>query len=72
MVEGIRGIDPLVLLPMGAGIVLVVALSARLVNFLFKKYYTTAYHAIIGIVIASTLVIIPLSYACLLYTSRCV
>ena len=63
MVEGIRGIDPLVLLPMGAGIVLVVALSARLVNFLFKKYYTTAYHAIIGIVIASTLVIIPLSYA---------
>ena len=62
MVAGIRAVSAQVLLPMGAGIVLVVLLTARLVNYLFKKYYTTAYHAIIGIVLASTVVIIPLHY----------
>ena len=62
MVAGIRAVSPQVLLPMGAGIVLVVLLTARLVNYLFKKHYTTAYHAIIGIVLASTVVIVPLHY----------
>ena len=63
LVEGIGSMDPAVLLPMVAGIAVVVLLTARMINFLFKRYYTTAYHAIIGIVIASTLLIIPLEYA---------
>lgn len=63
LVEGIGSVDPAVLLPMVAGIAVVVLLTARLINFLFKRHYTTAYHAIIGIVIASTLLIIPLEYA---------
>ena len=44
------------------GVVLSILLMARMVNWLFKQYHTLALHGILGVVLASTLVIIPVSY----------
>lgn len=63
MTEGMASFDFGVIIPMLIGIIIVVLLSAKLVNYLFERYYSTAYHTIIGIVAASTLSIIPLRYA---------
>lgn len=62
MVEGISKFDPAVLIPWGLGLLSVVLLFARLVNWLFKRHYSIAYHAVLGIVLASTLIIVPVSY----------
>ena len=51
-----------VLTAIAPGVVLSVLLMARLVNWLFKRYHTLAFHGIIGVVLASTLVIVPVSY----------
>jgi putative membrane protein len=63
MTTGIADLDLSVILPLLAGIVLTVALSARLVNYLMKKYYAIFFHVILGIIIASTLMIIPTAYS---------
>ena len=39
-----------------------VLLLARLVTWFFRRHYSIAFHGIFGIVLASTLVIIPTSY----------
>ena len=38
------------------------AALARLVSWLFRRHYAVAFHGILGIVIASTLVIVPTEY----------
>ena len=58
-VEGIGNFDFSVLIPGGIGAVVTVILFARLVDRLLNRYYSTVSHAIIGIVIAATLPIIP-------------
>lgn len=63
MTAGIAALDLSVILPLLAGIVLTVALSARLVNYLLKTHYAIFYHIILGIIIASTLMIIPTAYS---------
>ena len=63
MVEGIAAFDPAVLVPWLLGMGSIVVLLARLVNRLFKAHYTIAYHAVVGIVLASTFIIIPAQYA---------
>ena len=63
MVEGIASFDPAVVIPWLCGMGSVVLLLARLVNWLFKAHYDLAYHAVVGIVLASTLIIVPLRYA---------
>lgn len=44
------------------GLVCTVVLFARLVNGLFEKHYGVMYHAVLGITIASTLIIVPTVY----------
>ena len=63
MVEGIASFDPAVVVPWLIGMGSVVVLLARLVNWLFKAHYAIAYHAVVGIVLASTLIIVPVRYA---------
>lgn len=60
MNAGIAYLDFGVLLPMGAGLALTVALLARGMQWLLSHYYACAMHAVLGITIASTLMIIPL------------
>ena len=65
LAEGIASLDLHVLIPMGIGIVVVIALTAKLINHLFETRYSISYHTIMGIVLASTLYIVPLEYGSL-------
>ena len=62
MLEGLARLDFLVLSACLPGMVLTILLLARLVSWFFRKHYSIAFHGIFGIVLASTLVIIPTSY----------
>ena len=58
-VEGLGHLDLSVLLPGGLGGLVTIICLAKAVDALFTRFYSCAFHAIIGIVIAATLVIIP-------------
>lgn len=57
--DGIGNLDFSVLIPSGIGALLTVLLLAKLIGWLMDHHYSVMFHAIIGIVIAATLVIIP-------------
>ena len=58
-VYGIGHMDFNILIPSGIGGFLTIILLSKAVNSLFDNHYTIAFHAIIGIVIAATIMIIP-------------
>lgn len=58
-VSGIGHLDMEVLIPGGIGALTTVVLLAKAVNLLFQKHYSVAFHAIVGVVIAATVMIIP-------------
>lgn len=58
-VAALGGFDFGVIAVAGVGAVVTVALLSKAVNHLFERYYSFGFHAIIGIVIASTLMILP-------------
>lgn len=58
-VAGIGHLDFAILMPGGIGALATVILLSRAVNSLFKNHYSVAFHAIVGIVIAATIMIIP-------------
>ncbi len=58
-VAGIGHMDFSVLIPGGIGGLATVILFAKAVNALFEKHYSVAFHAIVGVVIAATVMIIP-------------
>ncbi len=59
MANGIRSLDFGVILPLAFGFALCILAFAKVVSWLFKKSYALMYHLILGVVIASTLAIIP-------------
>ena len=59
MMEGIKAMNMLVILPFGVGFVVCVLALAKLMNWLFARFHGWMYHAILGIVVGSTLVILP-------------
>ena len=63
LLEGLANLDLFVLSASVPGLVLTVLLLAHLVNWFFRQHYTVAFHGILGIVLASTVVIIPIQYA---------
>ena len=58
-VAGIGHMDLAVLIPGGIGTLATVVLCAKAVNSLFQKHYSVSFHAIVGVVIAATIMIIP-------------
>lgn len=62
MLQGLARLDVVVLSASLPGLVLSVLLLARLVTWFFRRHYAVAFHGILGIVAASTLVIIPTEY----------
>lgn len=58
-IDGIGNIDFGVLIPGGIGALLTVILFSRAVDSMMKHHYSVMFHAIIGIVVAATIVIIP-------------
>ncbi|MCL2851897.1 MAG: DUF368 domain-containing protein [Defluviitaleaceae bacterium] len=62
LTQGIANLDLGVIVPFLAGAVLTVLLLSRLMAFLFRHAYSMLFHAIIGFVIASTLMIVPVNF----------
>lgn len=62
MLEGLARLDLLVLSACLPGMVITMLLLARFVSWFFRRHYAVAYHGILGIVLASTLVIVPTDY----------
>lgn len=62
MTAGIAALDPAVILPLLVGLLAVVLLTAKYVNGLFEQRYAFASRVVLGVMIASTLWIIPLTY----------
>jgi len=62
MLDGLAQLDLLVLSSCLPGMGLAVLLLARLVTWFFRTHYAVAFHGILGIVLASTLVIVPMEY----------
>ncbi len=60
--SGIAAFDMSVIIPWVLGMFGTALLLARLVTYLFEKFYSLSYHGVVGIVLASTIVIIPLEY----------
>ncbi|MBQ8638830.1 MAG: DUF368 domain-containing protein [Lachnospiraceae bacterium] len=60
-VAGIGHLDFTILVPGGIGALATVILFSKGVNALFDRHYSVSFHAIIGIVIAATIMIIPFS-----------
>jgi len=59
LTAGIKELDPAVLIPVGIGAVLCVLAFARLMSRLLEIAYPVVFHTILGIVIASTAIIVP-------------
>lgn len=62
LTAGISAFDPMVLMPWGIGMAATALALGKLINHLFLTRYSAASHAVTGIVLASTLAIIPLEY----------
>ena len=62
MAEGIGNMDLSVLVPMAIGFTATVAVTARIINYLLKEYYAVLSKVILGFVISSVLMIVPVSY----------
>lgn len=58
-VAGIGHLDMAVCIPGGIGALATVILFSKAVNSLFDHHYSIAFHAIIGVVIAATIMIVP-------------
>lgn len=62
MTSGIKNLDFGVILPLILGVAACVLLFSKLMNYIFSKAYAALYHAILGFVIASTLIIVPTGF----------
>ena len=60
-VDGIGHLDMAVLIPGGIGALCTVICLAKAVDSLFRHCYSLAFHAIVGIVVAATVMIVPVS-----------
>lgn len=58
-VTGIGNLNFSILIPAGIGAVVTVLLLAKAIDTLFNRHYSVSFHAIVGIVIAATIMIIP-------------
>ena len=58
-VAGIGDFNFSILIPAGIGALATVILFAKAIDTLFKHHYSVSFHAIVGVVIAATIMIIP-------------
>jgi putative membrane protein len=62
MVDGFKAADPMVLAPLFLGVAVCLFSLSALMDMLFKKAYAGLFHFVVGIVIASTFMIVPINY----------
>ncbi len=65
IMAGVGSLNFSIIVPLFLGIALVAVLCARLVGSLFEKHHGIASNAVVGLVLASTLMIIPRSFSSL-------
>ena len=58
-VDGLGSLQFGILVPAGIGAIITIICLARAVDALFDRFYPYAFHAIIGVVLAATLMIVP-------------
>ncbi len=58
-IDGIGHLNFSILIPGAIGAIVTVIMFAKAINALFNRFYSVSFHAIIGIVIAATVMIIP-------------
>lgn len=63
MAAGIGNLDFKVLLPLAIGFLVTIVIASKIVNRLLKQHYTIMSRIILGFVISSVLMIIPISFA---------
>lgn len=61
MMAGISGLNMAVILPMGLGLLLCVITLSRGIGSLLANHYSAFMHAVLGLTLASTIVILPLN-----------
>ena len=59
MNEGIKNLDFSILIPVAIGGIACVLLFAKLIGYILKKAYAPIFHFIFGVVVASTVIILP-------------
>lgn len=62
MVSAFKGLDLTVLIPIGIGGLACMLIFSKAVDKLFEKAYAGLFHIILGVIIASTLMIVPVDY----------
>ena len=62
MADGIKRLDFFVIIPIGLGALLTVLLFSKVMDYILGQAYTGLFHLIIGVVLASTVMIVPLEY----------
>lgn len=62
MADGIKGLDFMVIIPIILGAIITVLSLSKLMDFVFKKAYAGLFHGILGVVFASTIMIIPRNF----------
>lgn len=63
MNQGIHNLDLSILVPLALGAILCILAFAKLMKFILKKAYANVFHFILGVVIASTVIIAPTDYS---------
>ena len=63
MADGFKTLNLSVIVPIAIGMVITLALFSKIVHYIFKRAYPQLFHFIFGIVMASTVMIIPLEYS---------
>lgn len=59
LTEGIRKLDFSIIIPVGIGAVIVVLVFSRVMRAIMDRAYATVFHFILGVVVASTVIIAP-------------
>ncbi len=59
MADGIKELNLMVIVPVVMGAIFTVLLLSKLMDFIFKKAYAGLFHGILGVVFASTIMIVP-------------
>ena len=62
MADGVKSLDLAVILPIFAGAAACVLLLSKLMDYVFSRAYAGLFHAILGIVFASTIIIVPRNF----------
>lgn len=62
MSAGFKTLDLSVVIPLFIGVGICVLSLSKVANYLLAKYYATMFHVILGVVLASTVMIVPLNY----------